>query len=745
MQEQGSPFLAMKRRNEILDDLTPEQREAVTHGDGPLLVIAGAGSGKTRVITRRVAYLALQGVPAYRLLAVTFTNKAADEMRERIEKLAGTRGAWVSTFHSLCATMLRFSADQIGLPRNFTIYDREDQLAAVAEALKLLEIGKEDISPAAALQAISNAKTRLESPEQFQSHAAGWREGRLAKVYAKYQEILDRNAALDFDDLLMRVALLLQGNAAFRERWQQRFQYILIDEYQDTNHAQYLIARELAAIHRNLCATGDPDQAIYSWRGATIRNILEFKHDYPDAKVVKLERNYRSTKVILRAADSLIVHNSLRHERGLWTENEEGVPVSFILAENAEDEAAQVVAAIRARHKAGSPWRDFAVFYRTNAQSRSFEEAMRHGVPHRLIGAVQFYGRQEIKDVVAYLRVCLNERDDLSLARILNVPARGIGDQSAAQLRRWAEANGLPLRTAIARAEEIDGLSTRAKNAIKAFADLLDAFALAPKRPVLAFCQRVLEESGYLRWLQQPENEERLENVEEFLAKAAKFDRENPEGDLAAFMHEVALVSDVDNLDPSADAVALMTLHAAKGLEFPVVFLTGLEENLLPHYNAMQSPEQIEEERRLCYVGMTRAKRELILTAARRRAQGGSDWEREPSRFIFELNPDVLDPQGRRALRDLGAHGQDNAGEGEEESLPAHLWPSKLRARPTSGHQPSSSHPRLAVGDRVRHPQLGDGRIVALQHSEKLTLATVAMTSGGKRIFALEYVRLEKL
>ena len=738
----------MSARDDILRDLTPEQREAVTHTDGPLLVIAGAGSGKTRVITRRVACLALGGVPPYRLLAVTFTNKAADEMRHRIEQLAGTTGAWVSTFHSLCASMLRISAPDVGLERDFTIYDRDDQLTAVGEALKSLEIPKEDIAPAAALQAISNAKTRLEDPKQFENRATGWREERLAKVYAKYQQTLDRNAALDFDDLLMRVAILLRDAPAFRERWQRRFQYILIDEYQDTNHAQYLIAHALAAGHRNICATGDPDQAIYSWRGATIRNILEFKRDYPDARVVKLERNYRSTKAILRAAGSLIVKNLQRHERGLWTENEEGVPVGFLLAADAEDEAAQVAAAILQRRRDGRPWRDFAVFYRTNAQSRAFEERMRHGIPHRLIGAVQFYGRQEIKDTVAYLRTCLNERDDLSLARIINVPPRGIGERTVAQLRDWALRNGITLRAAVARAGEAEELGTRAKNALKAFSDLLDSFALAPKQPVLPFCQRVLEESGYLAWLEQPENAERLENVQEFLAKAAKFDDENPEGTLANFMQEVALVSDVDNLDPSADAVTLMTLHAAKGLEFPTVFLTGLEENLLPHYNAMHSPEQVEEERRLCYVGMTRAKKELILTAAQFRAQGGSNWEREPSRFVFELDRDALDRAGRRALATLSAFGRGFGGEAEpgEDGDDEMYRPRRRAPGPRAAAQPKAAgRARFAIGDRVRHPQFGDGRIVGLERSDKMTLATVAMNAGGKRIFALEHVQLEKL
>jgi len=734
----------MREAEKLLADLTPQQREAVTHVEGPLLVVAGAGSGKTRVITRRVAYLALRGVPPHRLLAVTFTNKAADEMRGRIEQLAGTRGAWVSTFHSLCASMLRISADSIGLSRDFTIYDRDDQLKAVQQCLKEMEADTSMLQPAGVLQAISNAKTRLESPEQFAAAVTGLRDELIAKAYAKYQALLARNAALDFDDLLLRVALLLQGDEAFRDRWQRRFDFVLIDEYQDTNRAQYLIARELAARHRNLCATGDPDQAIYTWRGASIRNILEFTRDYPDARVVKLERNYRSTKAILRAADSLIVHNALRHERGLWTENPEGLPVRFLWADDADQEAQMVVQSIAASHAKGRRWRDFAVFYRTNAQSRSLEEAMRHRIPHRLIGAVQFYGRQEIKDLVAYLRVCVNELDDLSLERILNVPVRGIGDRTADRLRAWAAANGLSLRAAVAAADQAPDLGAKAKGAVKAFSDLLDAFRAAPKSPVGAFCRHVLDKSGYQDWLERPENEERKENVNEFLAKADKFDLEHPGGELAEFMQEVALVSDVDNLDPTADAVSLMTLHAAKGLEFPVVFLTGAEEGLLPHINALRNEEGIEEERRLCYVGMTRAKEELIITASAWRAQGGSMAEREPSRFLFEVRRDVFDNAGQRALASLGPDATLDAWD-DAESKPLRSAPGEARPRKHGPPPPPRRPGGLAVGDRVRHPQLGDGWVLAIQRADKLTVVTVAMASGGKRLFALEYVALEKL
>ncbi len=640
----------------ILGGLTPPQREAVTHQDGPLLVVAGAGSGKTRVITRRVAYLALHAAPAHQILAVTFTNKAAGEMRERIEGLAGTRGAWVSTFHALCAAMLRISADAIGLSRDFTIYDRDDQLKAVREAMARLEIDPKQFQPGAILAAISAAKSEMKSPAQLAESAVDWGQERAAKVYEAYQKLLAANAAMDFDDLLMRTATLLGQDAAFLERWQRRFQYLLIDEYQDTNQAQYLIARSLAAQHHNICATGDPDQSIYGWRGADIRNILRFRSDYPEARVVKLEQNYRSTKTILRGAERLIVRNSQRIERGLWTENPEGIPVAFRLGGTAEEEAQIVSSEMKKRVAAGRRWADFAIFYRTNAQSRNFEEALvRASVPHRLIGAVQFYGRQEIKDVLAYLRICINESDSLSLERILNVPSRGIGERTIDRLKAWALENGVSLREALARVEEVGQLNARAQNTVKAFSDLLDGFRLAEKRPVADFCELVVEQSGYAAWLGEAENVERRENVAELLAKAATYDAQDPDGGLTGFLQDVSLVSDIDNYDRSADAAVLMTLHAAKGLEFPVVFLTGMEEGYLPHANSSETDEEIEEERRLCYVGITRAKQELILTAARERATYQGGWERTASRFLAEMDVETFDEAGRRALASFGA------------------------------------------------------------------------------------------
>jgi len=548
----------------------------------------------------------------------------------------------------------------------------------------------------------------------------------------------------------MRVALLLEGDEAFRQRWQRRFDYVLIDEYQDTNHAQYLIARDLAAEHRNICATGDPDQSIYGWRGADIRNILDFTKDYRDGVVVKLERNYRSTKTILRAADTLITRNAQRHERSLWTENDEGVAVGLRVGEDAEGEARAALAAIHDRRGEGRRWGDFAVFYRTNAQSRSFEEAcVRGSVPYRIVGAVEFYGRQEVKDLLAYLRVCVNERDDLSLLRIINTPSRGIGKRTVDALKRWAAAQGMSLWAAATAVEQVEGVGATGRRAVTRFAELIRELREADKRPVAAFCARVLADSGYEQWLKGPDNEERRENVEELLGKCTAYDALHPDSDLGDFLQEVALVSEVDNLDGAADAVTLMTLHAAKGLEFPVVLLSGMEEGLLPHANSMATEEEVEEERRLCYVGITRAQDELVFTAARQRAQRGAQWGREPSRFLHEIDRAVLDDQSRRALAEF------QATSAQQQEAPE--WaPRPRRSSLGRRREPASRAPAveptpvvdahgLSVGDWVEHPMYGRGRVVALQESERMALATVAMSDGVKRLFSLEHVALKRL
>ena len=765
----------MTASHPILDGLTEPQRQAVTHMEGPLLVVAGAGSGKTRVITRRVAHLVSQGVRPHRILAVTFTNKAAGEMRERIEALAGSGGVWVSTFHSLCAAMLRISADQLGLVAGFSIYDRDDQLRAVKLAMRHHGISTTTLRPASVLNKISNAKNQLLSPSEYQATVAGYSDELAAKVYKSYQEVLDANGAMDFDDLLMVVAQRLASDAAFRERWQQRFDYVLIDEYQDTNRAQYLIAGRLSAGHGNLCATGDADQAIYGWRGADIRNILDFKKDFPDAEVVKLEQNYRSTQVILDAANSLIQRNSQRHERGLWTENPRGEPVRFHLADDADDEADFIVTTVQAAVTGGRRLRDFAIFYRTNAQSRAMEEALvRASVPHRLVGAIEFYARQEIKDLLAFLRVVANERDGLSLLRIVNTPTRGLGAKTIGHLRERAEEQGIPLGDALAQADQVDALGPRARNAAAAFAAVVAELRAAAELPVAELCHLVLETTGYAKWLEKPDNEERRENISEFLRKAADYEAKNPEGTLATFLQEIALVSDVDNLDATADAITLMTLHAAKGLEFPVVFITGMEEGLLPHSNSIRIEEsffgedrtKVEEERRLCYVGMTRAQQELVLTAAADRMQFNGPSVRQPSRFLTELSADVFDDASRRLLADA-AEAMESASFDPYDSpstwrkpkrkrkapAPSFNWDAGERiveSLPANGDAEEEDEPapdvsHFTVGDTVRHAKYGDGQILAIQRSGNLTLATLGLRAGGKRVFALEVAPLVKL
>ncbi len=680
----------------------------------------------------------------------------------------------MSTFHSLCASLLRFSADQIGLNRNFSIYDRDDQLRVVKAAMKRLEISTTEFRPSTALNKISNAKNRLWHPADFAAQAVSFRDEQAASIYKHYQEALESNAAMDFDDLLLVAARLLEDDERFRSRWQARFDYLLIDEYQDTNRAQYLIAQRLAAEHRNLCATGDADQAIYGWRGADIRNILDFQKDYPDARVVKLEQNYRSTQIILDAANSLIARNAQRHARDLWTEKDGGVPVAFHFAPNADAEADDVLTAIRQRVKQGRTLGHFAIFYRTNAQSRAFEEAFRRAnMPHRLVGAVAFYSRQEIKDVLAFLRAVVNPRDDLSLERIINTPSRGIGKTTVQRLKAWAAEQGIPLSGAIAQAADCPELGTRAVNAVSAFAEALEELRGDTELPVPEFCQLLLERTGYSAWLEKPENEERQENVQEFLAKATNYQDEAPEPSLENFLQEISLVCDVDNLEEGADAVTLMTLHAAKGLEFPVVFLTGLEEGLLPHANAVRTEdslwgedrEKVEEERRLCYVGMTRAQDELILTAAQERTRYNRSDFSEPSRFLGEIADEVFDEESRAVLSDActDAFALDAGPYAPvRPQRPKRSIRRKTRPSPpgigsnedvrlvdsssdeeTSAGTPSANH--FAVGDWVRHAKYGLGRIESLKGSGKNTLATLSLNEGGKRIFALEHAPLEKL
>ena len=606
--------------DQLLTDLTEPQREAVTTVDGPLLIIAAAGSGKTRVLTRRVAYLVGLGIPASSILAITFTNKAAGEMKNRVSNVLdrpirdfgklNQRWPTICTFHSLCLRILRHYADVIQLPKNFTIYDSADQTKVVKEALKALDISATNFSPSAVHGSISNAKNQLLSPEDFARSVGGFYEKQVSRIYTKYQQILKQNNAMDFDDLLLRTAHAFRDHPGVLSDLQERFQYILIDEYQDTNHAQYIIAHALALKHRNLCVVGDPDQSIYAWRGADIQNILDFEKDYADAKVVKLEQNYRSTKTILAIASQVIANNTQRRDKGLWTEKPQGDKAKLFLCQDEHDEANIVMTEMkRLNEEAQIPWSRMAVFYRMNALSRVMEDALRrNNVPYQIARGVEFYNRKEIKDVLAYLRVIANPHDEVSLTRIVNVPPRGMGDTSIKQMQAYAVANGLSLWEAMQRADQIAGISTRAIKATRSFVDLVLSWQLIaagrkPAEDLLAdqkgkiqlIMEDVVRRSGIEAAMRKDDKESeeigegRSTNVNELISSAAEYDHDNADGSLDEYLSMVSLVSAADHMDGAGGAVTLMTLHAAKGLEFPVVAMIGMEEGILPHARARKA------------------------------------------------------------------------------------------------------------------------------------------------------------
>ena len=744
----------------ILDDVTPAQREAITHIDGPLLVVAGAGSGKTRVITRRVAYLIQQGVSPYDILAITFTNKAAEEMRHRIEQMGSPRGVWMSTFHSMCARMLRRNHDLIGRSESYVIFDSADQLACVKQAMKELEIDSSTHSPNSILGTISRAKNDFLSVEQFADTAGDYFETVVAKVYRKYAQALAVSNALDFDDLLMYTAQLLRDNEAFRSQWQDRFKYILIDEYQDTNHAQYLITKHLAARHRNICATGDPDQSIYGWRGADISNILDFQKDYPHAKLVKLEENFRSTQVILDAAHGLISRNRKRIDKRLFTSREGGSNLLLIRCSDEEHEGHVVASEIEKRRAAGRDYGDIAIFYRTNAQSRAIEAGLRaNQIPYMIVGAVEFYNRKEVKDIVAYLRLIVNEHDDVAATRVINVPARGIGAGSVGKLRTWAAANNTSLAQAVFHAEEA-GLGGARLKSVQAFAGMLAELRELPDSPVAEIVRTAIGRSGYelsLSGGKDPRAEERIQNVRELASGAAEWDEAHPDGDLLSFLENVALVSDTDALPDEASQVSLMTLHSAKGLEFPVVFFTGLEEGLVPHMNAMRDPNGEEEERRLCYVGITRTKEELVLSYALRRRRFGLYEYCSPSPFIDEIPQELLE---RSDIGESFGPGADDEDDDEPYSVADDDFeysqepPSKPAGLALSGMKPrgpdatpapkTSKDDDIQRGSLVQHSKFGRGVVMSISGSGE-TRSAVVQFGGERKTLVLKYAKLKRL
>ena len=726
----------------LLDDLTEPQREAATHVDGPLLIVAGAGSGKTRVITRRVAYLIEQGIPATSILAITFTNKAAGEMKQRIGALLDKPlrdfgrldQPWpiICTFHSLCLRILRHFAAKVGLPANFSIYDSADQNKLVKEAMKVLEISSTNFTPGTVHGTISNAKNQLVTPQGFARESRDFYQKTVARVYAKYQDLLAQNNALDFDDLLLRTAHAFRDHPDVLRELQDRFQYLLIDEYQDTNHAQYVIAHALALRHRNICVVGDPDQSIYAWRGADIKNILEFERDYRDAKVVRLEQNYRSTKRILHIASDLISRNKQRKEKGLWTENAEGDQALLLLCQDEHDEAEQVMQQLHAMHgQHNHAWSDMAIFYRINALSRVMEDALRKGnIPYQIARGVEFYNRKEIKDVLAFMRVISNPQDEVSLSRIANVPARGLGDAALKHMSAWALSRGVSLFAAMEQADQISGVSTKAAKGAAQFVQLVRSWQAMSARlersdsHIRDLMEDVVIRSGLEAYLKKEGGDEQAElaNVSELITSAAEYDKENPQGTLEEYLSAISLVSDVDHLKGSGGAVTLMTLHAAKGLEFPVVAMIGLEEGILPHSRAAESINELEEERRLCFVGITRAQERLILSNARYRTVRGLRGRTNESQFLNQMPPEDFQTIDRTSLATLGDRDEERE-----------FAFSNSRRLCCEFHR----------GQLVRHPTFGIGRIAEIADMGSQTRAVVEFNAAGRKTLVLQYARLE--
>ncbi len=721
---------------DFLKDLNPAQRDAVAYCSSPLLVLAGAGSGKTRVLTYRIAYLiGVKRISPWKILAVTFTNKAAGEMKERVQKLLGKSGlgVWVSTFHSWCAQTLRREAHLLGYTRNFSIYDEDDQRSVIKKCMEELDISPKKLSPDAIGSRISSAKDKLLTWQELSSQARDFFEENAARVYKLYQKKLEEANAFDFDDLIMKTVELFKDQTQVLKRYQDRFHYILIDEYQDTNHAQYVLVNLLASKNRNLCVVGDEDQSIYGWRGADINNILDFEKDYPDAKVIKLEQNYRSTQVILDAAGAVVKNNRNRKGKTLYTQTEGGEKVHLLILENEHHEAEALVKQIQSLTQPGDySLSDFVILYRTNAQSRVLEQKLRdNGIPYVIVGGLRFYERKEVKDILAYLKVLANPRDDLSLRRIINVPSRGIGAQTMAKIESFRLRRNFSLREGIRQAEQIEGISSRFKNAIQDFTRLLDEFAaLKEKLPTDELAQQISERTGYLDELRKErtvEAENRIENIKELINAISEFKERSESPTLEGFLEEVSLITDVDMWDKTKDAVTLMTLHAAKGLEFRVVFIAGLEEGLFPLSRSLENPADLEEERRLFYVGMTRAKERLWLSYAHHRRRF-ADMMNLRSRFLDEIPEELVEAQ------DYSSYRAEPLGEID-----------LARIQSFSPESTTVYDSMLQVGTRVIHSHWGEGKIVHREGSgDNLTLIVV-FRGGTKKKLLAKYADLEIL
>lgn len=735
--------------------LNPQQAEAVINTEGPMLIMAGAGSGKTKVLTCRVANLLQKGVRPYRILAITFTNKAAAEMRERVNNMSGpaAKDVWLFTFHAFCARFLRMEIDKLpGYGGNFAIYDTADSQNLIKQILKEMNLDDKRFQPSGILSRISNAKNALQDAAAFARQAGDFYEQKVADIYSRYEQKLQLNNALDFDDLLMFSIKLLQENKEVREKYQDRFDYLLVDEYQDTNHAQYLLTKFLAAKHRNICVVGDADQSIYGWRGADIQNILDFEKDYPDAKVIKLEQNYRSTQIILDAANAVIENNTGRKPKNLWTENKSGADIIYFQAVDERDEARFVIEQLQNLQRTeNKKLGDMAILYRTNTQSRIFEEMLiKSGISYNMVGGLKFYERKEIKDIIAYLRVIFNPADSLSLLRIINVPKRGIGDASLAKIQAYAAANNVSLFEAVSNAAAIDGLSSRFVSKLDDLAGIIfELMNLANEAPVEDLIDRVLRDTGYLEELENertPQAQSRIDNLHELISVAQEFAASEEENNLENFLAHVALVSDIDDTELGEDAITLMTLHSSKGLEFPVVFLVGMEEGLFPHARTLMDETEIEEERRLCYVGITRAKEKLFLSSTKMRTIYGNTVTYPPSRFLQEIPA--------RLVKTIKRQERFSALENFKQVSEKY---SARPQKPASTFNPHSFMPqkpaaaaggtgtRFNTGDRVSHSKWGEGMVVSVKDSPDGQEVKVAFAGAGVRSLLTKYAVLKKL
>ena len=776
-----------------LNDLNPMQRRAAETLEGPVLILAGAGSGKTRTLTYRVANLLEHGVKAWHILALTFTNKAAREMRERIERLAGADAgeAWIGTFHSICCRILRRDIEKLGYERSFTIYDDDDQQRVIKAVLKELDIDEKFLPPKAVGADISDAKNRLLSPDEWlQKRGGDYRSQKTHDVMTRYEQRLRAANALDFDDLLVKTLQLFVEHPPVLEYYQGRFQYVHVDEYQDTNYAQYQLVRLITRESRNLCVVGDDDQSIYGWRGADIRNILDFEKDFPDATVIKLEQNYRSTANILDAANQIIAHNEGRKEKELWTEDGEGEKITLYAAADERDEAAWICQRIRQLQRGGTPYGSIAILYRMHALSRVLEETlMRAGIPYHVYGGTRFYDRREVRDVLAYLRLIQNPADDISLSRIINVPKRAIGDSTVEQLTQYARQNDISLYAAVAAPP--DTLASRARKSVNDFSSLIVSLLLAKETlPLSEFVQKVIDDSGLIAQYQKEENEEnqaRIENIREFMGAVTEFEQKSEDKSLFAFLENVALVTELDNQDSAPSFVTMMTLHSAKGLEYDAVFMSGMEEGIFPSARAMQEDNRVEEERRLCYVGVTRARKLLHLSYARRRMLFNQMQFNAPSCFLQEIPKRLIREEQSSAAQSAsygyGAPAARGAGWGsyggsgmrrqggyqDNESRPQYGYGDtvpqrrasapKAPARPAQqpwnipgvqrGFVPSPARSvqvqLFKVGDKVQHPKFGKGVIREVTGSGDAARLHIVFPVFGEKVLAQSIAPIVKI